>query len=81
MADQSHTSVNPSPQTSDASSELVRLAEEDGARFCQIRPTGLWGVSDRDGMIIVPYVDGAMSKVEAARLYIEDKGLLMTGRC
>jgi hypothetical protein len=26
-------------------------------------------------MVIVPYVDGAMSKVEAARLYCEDKGL------
>ena len=29
--------------------DYVRLAEEDGARFCQIRTTGLWGVADRDG--------------------------------
>ncbi len=59
----------------DATHDYVRLAEEDGAHFCQIRTTGLWGVSDRDGMIVVPYVDGAMSKVEAARLYCEEKGL------
>jgi len=56
-------------------SELVRLAEADGATFLHIRTTGLWGVADREGMIVVPYVDGAMSKIEAARLYCEDKGL------
>jgi hypothetical protein len=56
-------------------SEFERLAEADGATFLQIRTTGLWGAVDREGMVIVPYVDGAMSKVEAARLYCEDKGL------
>jgi hypothetical protein len=55
--------------------DFVRLAEDDGATFRQIRETGLWGAVDREGMVIVPYVDGAMSKVEAARLYCEDKGL------
>jgi hypothetical protein len=56
-------------------SDYIRLAEDDGARFCQIRTTGLWGATDRDGMVIVPYVDGAMSREEAARLYCEEKGL------
>jgi hypothetical protein len=60
---------------SDATHDYVRLAEDDGAHFCQIRTTGLWGVSDKHGMVIVPYVDGAMSREEAARLYCEEKGL------
>jgi hypothetical protein len=56
-------------------SVFIQLAEADGATFLQIRTTGLWGAVDREGMVIVPYVDGAMSKAEAARLYCEDKGL------
>ena len=56
-------------------SVFIQLAEADGATFLQIRTTGVWGAVDREGMVIVPYVDGAMSKVEAARLYCEDKGL------
>jgi hypothetical protein len=56
--------------------DYIRRAEDDGAHFQQIRATGLWGAMDRNRMVIVPYVDGAMSKEEAARLYCEAKGLL-----
>jgi hypothetical protein len=55
--------------------DYLRLAEDDGACFRQIRSTGLWSAADRDGVVIVPFVDGAMSIAEAARLYCEDKGL------
>jgi hypothetical protein len=55
--------------------DYIQLAEDDGAHFRQIKATGLWGAMDRDRMVIVPYVDGAMSKEEAARLYCEEKGL------
>ncbi len=58
---------------------FVRLAEDDGATFRQIRATGLWGATDRDGMVIVPYIGGAMSREEAARLYCEDRGLTPDG--
>jgi hypothetical protein len=47
------------------------LAEDDGAIFV---PSGMgtWSVKDRDGAMIVT---GALSIVEAARLYCEDKDL------
>jgi hypothetical protein len=45
---------------SDAVHDYVRLAEEDDAHFRQIRATGLWGASDWDGMIIVPYMTGVL---------------------
>jgi hypothetical protein len=52
-------------------SELERLAEADGATFIP-SGTGAWSVKDRHGMVIVR---GALSRVEAAVLYCEDRVL------
>ncbi len=54
-----------------APNELERLAEADGATLTR-SPTGVWYAKDRDGVMIVR---GALSKVEAAVLYCEDKDL------
>jgi hypothetical protein len=61
------------------SDDYKRLAEDDGARFHQSTETGRWAADDRDGMAIVPCVDGALSVAEAARLYCEEKGLTPDG--
>ena len=53
-------------------SELVRLAEANGARFRRGSESDRWAAKAGDGMTIV---SGAMSIAEAARLYCEDKGL------
>ena len=55
---------------------LVRLAEDDGARFRKGSESDQWECEDRDGMAIV---SGAMSIAEAARLYCEDKELIRDG--
>jgi hypothetical protein len=54
-----------------AANELERLAEADGAMFI---PSGTcaWSAKDRHGVLIVR---GALSRVEAARLYCEDQDL------
>jgi hypothetical protein len=57
---------------SDVSHELERLAEADGATFLR-SATGAWWARDKDGITIVR---GALSRAEAARLYVEDKGLV-----
>jgi hypothetical protein len=57
-----------------APSELERLAEEDGATFIR-SATGAWYARDKDGITIVR---GALSRAEAAVLYVEDKGLVAT---
>jgi hypothetical protein len=57
---------------SDALNEFERLAEADGATFTP-SGTGSWRVQDRHGLIIAR---GALSRVEAARLYCEDKDLV-----
>jgi hypothetical protein len=56
----------------DTVNELERLAEADGATFIRT-PMGAWWAKDRDGIVLVR---GALSRVEAARLYCEDKDLV-----
>jgi hypothetical protein len=55
----------------DATNELERLAEADGAKLIRT-VTGSWWAKDRDGVVIVR---GALSRVEAAVQYCEDKDL------
>jgi hypothetical protein len=50
-------------------SELVRLAEADGATFIR-SATGAWWARDKDGVTIAR---GALSRAEAALRYCEDK--------
>jgi hypothetical protein len=67
MAANSHTERIDQTQLS----ELERLAEEDGAVITR-SPHGVWYAKDKDGVTVV---HGALSKVEAAVLYCEDKDL------
>jgi hypothetical protein len=58
----------------DVSHELERLAEEDGATFHFAPAVGLWHVRDKDSITVVR---GALSRAEAARLYVEDRDLCL----
>jgi hypothetical protein len=57
---------------SDATRELERLAEADGATFLR-STTGACYARDKDGITVV---FGALSRAEAARAYCEDKDLV-----
>ena len=57
----------------DVTHELERLAEADGATLTRTA-TGAWYARDKDGMTVVR---GALSRAEAARLYVEDRDLCL----
>jgi hypothetical protein len=57
---------------SDATRELERLAEADGATFLR-STTGAWYARDKDGITVV---FGALSRAEAARAYCEANDLV-----
>jgi hypothetical protein len=57
-----------------APSELEHLAEADGAIFIR-SATGSWYARDKDGITVVR---GALSRAEAARMYCEDRDLVLS---
>jgi hypothetical protein len=67
MATNSHTHTH-APE----SNELERLAEADGASLRR-SAAGVWYAKDKDGAVVVR---GALSRVEAALLYCEDRDLV-----